>query len=39
MPENVLKILQERGFVEWCSDPDELSQVFQSRVTSGYIGF
>ena len=39
MERDLFQILQERGFVEWCSDPDELSRVFRSRLTSGYIGF
>lgn len=39
MERDLFQILQERGFVEWCSDPDELSRVFRTRLTSGYIGF
>ena len=27
MERDLFQILQERGFVEWCSDPDELSRV------------
>jgi len=39
MPKDVVQILQERGFMEWCSDPEELSTVFKARLVSGYIGF
>jgi len=36
---NVLKVLEERGLLEWCSDPQELSELFSSQMVTGYIGF
>jgi len=36
---NVLKILEERGLLEWCSDPQGLSELFDSQMVTGYIGF
>lgn len=36
---NVLKVLEERGLLEWCSDPQGLSELFDSQMVTGYIGF
>lgn len=36
---NVLKVLEERGLLEWCSDPQGLSELFSSQMVTGYIGF
>jgi len=39
MPENALAVLQERGCVEWCSNPEELASLFSSDMVTGYVGF
>ncbi len=39
MPENVLKILKKRGFIEWCSHEEELSNLFETEMVTGYVGF
>lgn len=36
---NPLAIMMERGCVEWCSHPEELSSLFESEMVTGYIGF
>lgn len=39
MYQNALKILRERGFVEWSSHEEELQQHFMEKMVTGYIGF
>lgn len=39
MYQNALKILRERGFVEWSSHEEELEQHFMNNMVTGYIGF
>ncbi|WP_198470254.1 tyrosine--tRNA ligase [Acetomicrobium sp. S15 = DSM 107314] len=39
MSVNVLKVLEERGLLEWCSDPQGLGELFDSQMVTGYIGF
>ncbi len=39
MQGNPLAIMLERGCVEWCSHPEELSSLFDSEMVTGYIGF
>jgi len=39
MYQNALKILRERGFVEWSSHEEELQQHFMDNMVTGYIGF
>lgn len=39
MQGNPLAIMMERGCVEWCSHPEELSALFNSGMVTGYIGF
>ncbi len=36
---NALKVLKERGFVEWSSHNEELEEHFTSGMVTGYIGF
>lgn len=36
---NVLKVLRERGFVEWSSHNEELEGHFTDNMVTGYIGF
>lgn len=36
---NALKVLRERGFVEWSSHTEELEEHFINNIVSGYIGF
>jgi tyrosyl-tRNA synthetase len=39
MPVNAYDVLQARGFVEWCSQPEKLQEVFQNEMTTVYVGF
>ncbi|MDO4988697.1 MAG: tyrosine--tRNA ligase [Synergistes sp.] len=39
MHKNALKILQERGFVEWSSHNEELEKHFMENMVTGYVGF
>lgn len=36
---NALKVLKERGFVEWSSHNEELEEYFMNSMVTGYIGF
>jgi len=36
---NALKVLKERGFVEWSSHDEELDEHFLNNMVTGYIGF
>ncbi|MEG1798790.1 MAG: tyrosine--tRNA ligase [Synergistaceae bacterium] len=36
---NALKVLRERGFVEWSSHNEELEEHFMNNMVTGYIGF
>ncbi len=36
---NALKVLKERGFVEWSSHNEELEDHFINKMVTGYIGF
>jgi tyrosyl-tRNA synthetase len=36
---NAYEILQKRGFVEWCSQPEKLQELFQKERTTIYVGF
>jgi len=37
--DNPFEVLSRRGLVEWCSAPEELSQLFASEMVTGYVGF
>jgi tyrosyl-tRNA synthetase len=39
MPVNAYEVLQARGFVEWCSQPEKLQEVFRDEMTTVYVGF
>lgn len=39
MYQNALKILRERGFVEWSSHEEELEKHFTENMVTAYIGF
>lgn len=39
MPENFVDIMMKRGFVEWCSAPDELGAKMAREMVSAYVGF
>ena len=39
MHSNALKVLKERGFVEWSSHNEELNEHFLNNMVTGYIGF
>ena len=39
MSENILDILQERGFIEQCTDEKELRELLESKKVKFYIGF
>ena len=36
---NALKVLRDRGFVEWSSHNEELEEHFTNNMVTGYIGF
>ncbi len=36
---NPLEVMMDRGCVEWCSHPEELSRLFDDEMVTGYIGF
>lgn len=39
MSENILDILQERGFIEQCTDEKELRELLENKKIKFYIGF
>ncbi|MDR1515542.1 MAG: tyrosine--tRNA ligase [Synergistaceae bacterium] len=39
MPQNFYEIMSRRGFVEWCSHPDELGEKMKNETVTGYVGF
>lgn len=39
MRQGGLKILRERGYVDWCSHPDELEKLFDEERVTAYVGF
>lgn len=39
MPQNFYEIMSKRGFVEWCSHPEELGKKMESESVRGYVGF
>ncbi|MDI9369600.1 MAG: tyrosine--tRNA ligase [Synergistota bacterium] len=39
MFEDALKLLKERGHIEWCSNEEELSSLFSSEMVTAYVGF
>lgn len=39
MRRNVLKVLKERGFIEWSSHNEELEEHFINNMVTAYIGF
>lgn len=39
MPQNALRLLKERGFIEWCSHPESLEELFGQEMVTAYIGF
>ena len=39
MLNNAVKILAERGFIEWCSDFDDLGDKMTQEMITGYVGF
>ncbi len=34
-----LKVLKERGYIDWCSHPDELADLFSRERVTAYVGF
>lgn len=39
MYEDALKILKDRGHIEWCSNEKELGDLFRREMVTGYVGF
>ena len=37
--ENFYKTMQERGFIEQATDPEEMESLFQQKTVTAYIGF
>lgn len=36
---DALKVLRERGHVEWCSNDEALGELFRSEMVTAYVGF
>lgn len=36
---DALEVLRQRGFIEWCSHPESLGDLFKKERVSAYIGF
>ena len=36
---NFYEIMSKRGFVEWCSNPEELGGKMEREMVTGYVGF
>ena len=39
MYEDALKILKDRGHIEWCSNEKKLGDLFRREMVTGYVGF
>ncbi|MGI6251895.1 MAG: tyrosine--tRNA ligase [Aminivibrio sp.] len=39
MFQDALKVLRERGHIEWCSHEEELGALFKSEMVTAYVGF
>ena len=39
MFQNVYEVFDKRGYIEWCSNPERLSEVFCSEMVTAYVGF
>lgn len=39
MEQSAYDILQQRGYIEWCSNPDELKELFKREMVTAYVGF
>ena len=39
MFQNVYEVFDKRGYIEWCSNPERLSEVFSSEMVTAYVGF
>jgi len=37
--ENVYEVFGKRGCIEWCSNPERLSEVFCTEMVTAYVGF
>lgn len=36
---NALKVLRERGFIDWTSNPEALDKLFDTEMVTAYVGF
>jgi len=36
---DVYEVFSKRGYIEWCSSPEKLSEVFRSEMVTAYVGF
>lgn len=39
LPKNFVDIMTKRGFVEWCSNAEELGAKMEREAVAGYVGF
>lgn len=39
MKQGGLNILRERGYIDWCSHPEELEKLFNEERVTAYVGF
>jgi tyrosyl-tRNA synthetase len=36
---DALKVLRDRGYIDWCSHPEELGELFREGRVTAYVGF
>ena len=39
MVRNAYDILKQRGYIDWCSNPEELRNLFEKEMVTAYVGF
>jgi tyrosyl-tRNA synthetase len=39
MFQNVYEVFDKRGYIEWCSNPERLSEAFCTEMVTAYVGF
>ena len=39
MTQNAMEILEQRGYIDWCSNRDGLAALYGSEMVTAYVGF
>ena len=39
MTQNAMEILEQRGYIDWCSNRDGLAALYGSEIVTAYVGF